>query len=193
MAPRKQEILDATIVYLLKHGLADLSLRPLAAAAGTSARLLIYHFGSREQLLAEVLDALHSRLRESFAEVSAREEHEPPLRTFWNWATSRRNFRSLRLLYELQILAAQNPDTYGRYLTRNSRDWVELVRTAIPPAERTDAMATLLVAVFDGLFLELMSTGDRKRTTAALDEFIRVVRRARSSGTRAKRGDRDVS
>jgi AcrR family transcriptional regulator len=193
MAPRKQEILEATLAYLVKHGLTDLSLRPLAAAAGTSARLLIYHFGSKEQLLAEVLDTLQSRLRESFVQASATKEDEPPLRTFWNWATSRRNFRSLRLLYELQILAAQNPDSYGRYLARNSRDWIELVRTAIPPAERTDAMATLLVAVFDGLFLELMSTGDRKRTTAALDEFISVVRRARSSGARSGRGDRDVS
>ena len=185
MAPRKQEILEATLAYLVKHGLTDLSLRPLAAAAGTSARLLIYHFGSKEQLLAEVLDTLQSRLRESFAEVSAREDGEPPLRTFWNWATSRRNFRSLRLLYELQILAAQNPESYGRYLVRNSWDWVELVRTALPPAERTDAMATLLVAVFDGLFLELVSTGDRRRTTEALDEFVRIVRRARGGGTPA--------
>lgn len=180
MVPRKQELVEATIGYLVAHGLADLSLRPLAAAAGTSARLLIYHFGSKERLLAEVLDTLQGRLRESFAEVSAAgEEGEAPLVTFWKWAISRRNFASLRLLYELQILAAQNPESYGRYLERNSRDWLELVRTALPPAERTDAMATLLVAVFDGLFLELMSTGDRKRATGALDEFVRIVRRAR--------------
>ena len=182
MPPRKQELLEATIGYLLQHGLADLSLRPLAAATGTSARLLIYHFGSKERLLAEVLDALQSRLRDSFAEVSATGERgEAPIRTFWKWATARRNFASLRLLYELQILAAQNPETYGRYLERNSREWIEVVRTALPPAERTDAMATLLVAVFDGLFVELMSTGDRKRTTDALDEFVRMVRRSRGA------------
>lgn len=184
MAPRRQELVDATIAYLVEHGLADLSLRPLAAAAGTSARLLIYHFGSKEHLLAEVLDTLQGRLRDSFAEVSTGGgDGEPPLRTFWKWATSRRNFASLRLLYELQILAAQNPESYGRYLERNSRDWIELVRAALPPGERTDAMATLLVAVFDGLFLELVSTGDRKRTTGALDEFIRIVRRARGAHT----------
>lgn len=186
MAPRKQELLDATIGYLVRHGLADLSLRPLAAATGTSARLLIYHFGSKERLLAEVLDTLQSRLRASFGEVSAAGEGgEAPLKTFWKWATSRRNFASLRLLYELQILAAQNPESYGRYLERNSRDWIELVRSALPPGERTDAMATLLVAVFDGLFLELVSTGDRRRTSDALDEFIRLVRRARGGGTPA--------
>lgn len=188
MQPRKQELVDAAIGYLLEHGLADLSLRPLAAAAGTSARLLIYHFGSKERLLAEVLEAMQSRLRDSFAEVLARRgpaEGEPPIRTFWKWAASQRNFASMKLLYELQILAAQNPESYSRYLRRNSRDWIELVRTALPPAERSPVLATLLVAVFDGLFLELMSTGDRKRTTRALDEFIRIIRKARTAGAPA--------
>jgi AcrR family transcriptional regulator len=190
--PRKQELVAAAIAYLADRGIADLSLRPLAAATGTSARLLIYHFGSKERLLAEVLTALQSRLRDSFSEVLAArggEQGEAPIRTFWKWATSRRNFASLKLLYELQILAAQNPASYARYLKRNSRDWIELVQTALPPEERSAAVATLLVAVFDGLFLELMSTGDRKRTTAALDEFIRIVRRARGD----MRGNSDVS
>lgn len=188
MAPRKQELVDATIGYLLEHGLADLSLRPLAAAAGTSARLLIYHFGSKEGLLAEVLETLQGRLRDSVTQLlAARREgrSEPPIRTFWKWAISKRNFPSLRLLYELQILAAQSPRTYGRYFQRNSRDWVELVKTALPASERTAAMATLLVAVCDGLFLELMSTGDRRRTTEALDEFIRMVRQARAAAPSA--------
>lgn len=185
MKTRKQELLEATVAYLLEHGLADLSLRPLAATLGTSARLLIYHFGSKERLTGEVLDALQSRLRDSLSDILAarrEDEPEPPIRVFWRWAISRRNFASLRLLYELQILAAQNPGSYARYLRRNSREWIELVRTALPPGERTAAMATLLVAVFDGLFLELVSTGDRKRTTEALDEFIRIVHRARAGG-----------
>jgi AcrR family transcriptional regulator len=188
MPPRKQALLDATIAYLLEHGLADLSLRPLAAGAGTSARLLIYHFGSKERLLAEVLDTLQSRLRDSFSRLLAARgegESEPPIRTFWRWAISKRNFASLRLLYELQILAAQSPQTYGRYFRRNSRDWIELVQTALPASERSAAAATLVVAVFDGLFLELMSTGDRGRTTEALDDFIRIVRKARAGAMSA--------
>ncbi len=191
MMSRKQELVQAAVRYLADRGIADLSLRPLAAATGTSARLLIYHFGSKERLVAEVLAALQGRLRDSFSEVLAARragQGEAPIRTFWKWAISRRNFASLKLLYELQILAAQNPAGYARYLKRNSRDWIELVQTALPPEERSAAMATLLVAVFDGLFLELMSTGDRKRTTAALDEFVRTVRRGRGG----KPGGSDV-
>lgn len=184
---RKQELTEAALKYLLRHGLADLSLRPLAAALGTSARLLIYHFGSKELLLGEVLDALQRRLRDSFSGISrASREGEPPIKAFWNLATAPRNIASWKLLYELQILAARDPRSYGRYLARHSRDWIELAQTALPKGERNAAMATLLVAVFDGLFLELMSTGDGGRATDALDEFIRIVRQARAAAGAAR-------
>lgn len=184
MEPRKQQLVDAAIEYLLAHGLADLSLRPLAAEIGTSARLLIYHFESKEGMLAEVLEAMQARLRASFTAMThapARPGGEPLIMTFWTWATSRKQLPYLKLFYELQILAARNPAAYAKYLHRNSVDWLELIQNALPPQERTPAMSTLQVAVFDGLFLELMSTGDRKRTTQALDHFIDMVLKARAA------------
>ncbi|MDR3683750.1 MAG: TetR/AcrR family transcriptional regulator [Geothrix sp.] len=184
MEPRKQQLVDAAIDYLLAHGLAGLSLRPLATEIGTSARLLIYHFESKEGLLAEVLAAMQARLRGSFAAMTdapARPHGEPLVMTFWKWATSRKQLPYLRLFYELQILAVQNPAVYAKYLKRNSVNWLELIQNALPPNERNPAMSTLLGAVFDGLFLELMSTGDRKRTTQALDTFIDIVLKARAA------------
>lgn len=183
MSTRKLELTDAVIDYLLERGLSDLSLRPLAEALGTSARLLIYHFESKDGLLAEVLDRMQTRLRQSLAGLAGRSRNtrqERPLRLFWNWAIAAENYPYLKLLYELQVLAVQNPETYGQYLRRNAADWSELIGTTLPERERTPAMATLLGAVFDGLFLELMSTGDRKRTTQAIDRFIRLVDDARA-------------
>src|SRR6266568_8474793 len=54
-SPRRAELLDACYGYVLTHGLAGLSLRPLAAATGTSPRVLLYLFGSKDQLLRELL------------------------------------------------------------------------------------------------------------------------------------------
>lgn len=184
MRERKDQLLDSLVGYLLKHGLNDLSLRPMAAAAGTSARLLVYHFGSKEGLLAEVLERMQSRLRQSFAamfEDFSPGRGEKPLMVFWRWATAQENYLYLKLLYELQILAAQNPDTYRQYVQRSSASWLDLAKTMLPGNERDDAMASLLIAVFDGLFLELMSTGDRSRTTSALERFIAIVERSRGT------------
>ncbi len=183
MKSRKEILIDELVGYLLGHGLSDLSLRPLAEALGTSARLLIYHFGSKEGLLTEVLDSMQTRLRQSFSSLVEQraDPSERPLKLFWDWAIARKNYPHLKLLYELQILAVQNPVAYGQYLQRNNSNWSVLIGTSLPEAERTPAMVTLLGAVFDGLFLELMSTGDRKRTTQAVLQFIRLVDEAREA------------
>lgn len=52
---RRSKLLDAAVDHVLEHGLIGLTLRPLAAAIGTSDRMLIYHFGSRDALIAEVV------------------------------------------------------------------------------------------------------------------------------------------
>ena len=53
---KRDELAEAATDYVLEHGLIGLSLRPLAAALGTSDRMLIYHFGSKDELIAAVLE-----------------------------------------------------------------------------------------------------------------------------------------
>ena len=50
----KDLLLDQVVDHFVAEGMGDLSLRKIAAAIGTSHRMLLYHFGSREGLLAAV-------------------------------------------------------------------------------------------------------------------------------------------
>jgi AcrR family transcriptional regulator len=178
MSSRKQQLLDSLIAYLIRHGPTDLSLRPMAAEMGTSARLLIFHFGSKERLLTEALDEIQARLKRSFLRLqagSSGSRSKALLRIFWDWAVAEEQFHQLRLLYQLQVLAAQDSPGRAGHLARSSSEWLGLIKSALPEPERTASQATLLGAVFDGLFLELMCTGDRKRTTRALDAFVAMV------------------
>ena len=179
MSTRKATLLESLIAYLVKRGVADVSLRPMAAAVGTSARLLIFHFGSKERLLVEVFVEMQARLQRSLRDLL--DEPNParsaPLRLFWDWALKDANFAYLRVLYLLHVLAAQDPKTYGKYLKRNSLNWLESVQAVLQPSQRSPTLATLIVAVFDGLFIEVMSTGDRRRASAAIDEFIALGRK----------------
>ncbi|WP_028639093.1 TetR family transcriptional regulator [Nocardioides sp. URHA0032] len=52
---RREELLDQVTDHVLAQGLIGLTLRPLAAAIGTSDRMLIYHFGSRDALVSAVV------------------------------------------------------------------------------------------------------------------------------------------
>lgn len=54
--PDKDALLSALAAYVLEHGLNTASLRPMAAAVGTSDRMLIYHFGNKAGLIAELLE-----------------------------------------------------------------------------------------------------------------------------------------
>lgn len=60
--PDKQSLLAALAAHVLEHGLNTASLRPMAAAAGTSDRMLIYHFGSKDALIAELLEYLAAQM-----------------------------------------------------------------------------------------------------------------------------------
>jgi AcrR family transcriptional regulator len=175
---RKRQLLDGTLRYLLDNGIANLSLRPLATELETSPRILMFHFKSKEGLLQEVLAELHTRVVASLQAMHA--ERSPKqialLERFWDWATSKKNLPLLRLLYETQIVALQNPAEYGRYLKDISTDWQAVAFETLAAPHQTEAIATLCIAVFDGLFLELMATGERARLTRALKEFIRIVR-----------------
>jgi len=176
MSDRRAEILQRSLQYLVEHGVAGLSLRPLAAAVGTSARLLVYHFGSKEQLLVAVMDEARARSQEAFAASAARGRREAahPLQAFWTALTAENNLPYLRLLFEVQVLALQDRERYGPYLEETSGSWLAAIERLIPPGRGSRAQAALYVAVVDGLLLDLLSSGDRRRANAALKRFIEL-------------------
>jgi AcrR family transcriptional regulator len=170
----RNQLLEKCLTYFLRHGVANLSLRPLAAAAGTSARMVLHYFGSKEALIAEVMEQVQARLQAAFQALAAnqRRAHQKNLlQDFWKNLSARSNLPALRLLFEVQILALQNPKRYRRYLARTSTTWRELIGQALPSRQKSAVSATLYTAVVDGLLLELLSTGDLKRTSRALTLF----------------------
>ena len=181
MSERREELVEKALHYFLKHGLAGLSLRPLAGRIGTSARLLVYHFGSKDGLIAAVMDEVQARTQKSFAASAAKgamKTRRGVMRAFWDWITHPANLPTMRLLFEVQVLAIQNPGAYARYLKGTSSSWLTLIESTLPPSKSNRAVATLCAAVIDGLLLEYLSTGDLRRTTKALDHFSTLMRNA---------------
>lgn len=176
MSDRRRELLLKCLDFFLSHGLADLSLRPLADHAGTSARMLVYHFGSREGLVMAVLEEAQGRVRDRFTEMAADPPaDEPFMRVFWRAITGPEILPLLRLAFEVQVLALQNPGAYARFQERLSASWLSSIEAALPPSPDRRIMATLCSAVFDGLLLELLATGDAERTEAALALFADLL------------------
>jgi AcrR family transcriptional regulator len=178
MKKQREVLIEKALEYLLEHGLAELSLRPLAGKIGTSARLLVYHFGSKDNLVATVMSEVQAQIQHSFSASKGSPLMRPGIgimRDFWDWTIHPVNIRYMRLLFEVQILAIQNPAKYARYLENISSSWLELIEGILPPSKDNRAIATLCVSIIDGLLLEYLSTGDLQRTTEALEFFSRLM------------------
>lgn len=180
----RSRLREAAIDYVLENGLADSSLRPMAEAIGTSARMLVYHFGSREGLMREVLAGLRER---EDARIAAWWEKGPALRTLpefvrWLWKRlgTHEAMPALRLVFELYALALRHPEQYPGVLEDPVAYWQQLTRRA---GMRTDAAtATLLLAATRGLALDLAATGQRARVGKALALLCTMLEDRRDAG-----------
>jgi AcrR family transcriptional regulator len=178
---RRQELRDALGDYVLAEGLADMSLRPLAAALGTSPRMLLYHFESKEGVVSEGLAVARLRQAEqSAAWLAAQPELAPDalLRRFWRWQLAeQRPF--LRLFFEVYGLALQDPGRFPGFLEHAVADWLDfiaaLLRRADVRAARARTAATVVIAGYRGLLLDVLATGDERRTTRALDLLLEAL------------------
>lgn len=178
---RREELVDGALEYALRRGVADLSLRPLAAALGTSDRMLVYHFGSKRSLIDQVLDRASSRLAAIVLdEMAARGTAAERLQNLWERLASPDAERYLRLWFEVQGLALMGRAPYDESAPRLLRAWVELSASILidvgVPATEARRIATVEVAAIQGLLLDLLATGDRERTGAAARDVIsRIV------------------
>lgn len=176
---RRAELLDAVTEFVLEHGLAGLSLRPLARAVGTSARILLYHFGSKEELVASALREARAREAATMASYRTSAAHVPLaelLDTAWQWVSAERNERFLRLFFEVYGLALQDLSRFPGFLDSVVADWLPIVESTLSEGGiepgRARALAPLVVAVQRGLLLDLLATGARRRVNRAHREFV---------------------
>jgi AcrR family transcriptional regulator len=175
----RARLADQAADYVLSHGAADLTLRPLAKALKTNARMLIYHFGSREGLMREILARLRER---GDARIQAwfRRSRKPRtlpefLLFYWQRMSAPRARPALRLVFELYALALRHPKDYPGVLEVPLAHWQKLTEQAGVTAQVDTIEATLLLAATRGLFLDLCATGDRARVGSAMKLLSRLV------------------
>jgi len=174
----REKLLDAAIEYVAAHGLGDVSLRTLAAALGTSHRMLIFHFGSKDQLWIEIVHTVEQRQRERLRELLP-DPAQPTREALWAWwkhISDPSLWSSERLFFELYAQALQGRAHAADFLDGIIEDWVDPVaRASIArgmPEPLARAHARLGVAVTRGLLLDLLASGDTASVDQAMHAFI---------------------
>jgi AcrR family transcriptional regulator len=173
----KERLLEAAIAYVAENGVADLSLRGLATAIGTSHRMLIYHFGSKEGLLIAVIRAVEEQQRRLLAGFEIDPSLSPAeiTRRMWKHISDPALWQNERLFFEMYGQALQGRTHTVDFLDDVVESWLEpiaaLRREQGVPEHAARAQARLDLAITRGLLLDLLATGDRAGVDAAIEQF----------------------
>jgi len=172
-------LLDAVIEHFTADGLADQSLRRVAEAVGTSHRMLLYHFGSKDGLLLEVAREVEARTKTAFAAIGedAGGGTDELVRRMWAHVSDPALAGFERLFFALYGRALQGDEPAVPLLKDDLESWLEanvaVAATVGVPADVARVHARLGLAVTRGLLLDLLATGDRAGADAALEAFAR--------------------
>ena len=171
---RRRQLLDALVDEYATGGVGDRSLREVAEAVGTSHRMLLHHFGSKEDLLVAIVEEVERRQMSVLPDLPT----EPADNFAAMWAqVSRPELRQAeRLFFECYARASQGEKPFDRMVPGAVNGWLDEVdAVAEVPVDR--AFARLGMAVVRGLLLDLVATDDDAGVQAAADVFVSMLRR----------------
>ena len=175
------ELLDRCQEWFQSNGFGPHSLREIAAGVGTSHRMLIYHFGSREGLLAGVVARVEAAQREVLSLLAEAGDPAEASRDFWRQLADPQLAPAERLFFEIYADAVLDRPWTASFRESIISAWDDPVsglfeRWGFSPAEAR-ARARLSLATTRGLLLDLLLTGDVDRLTASSDLFSELILR----------------
>lgn len=178
---RPAELLDEIADYLARNGVAELSLRPLAKAVGSSPRVLLYYFGSKEELVVKALGRLRERQRVTYERMKSLpyQSTGEVCRAIWRHMSAPENVRLLGMSLEIFAMALRQPERFAEYLRASVEDWLgflsaPLLRKGYSEAEAR-AHATVVVAGFRGFLLDYCASRDRARLDRAVELWLNAL------------------
>jgi AcrR family transcriptional regulator len=171
---RRSQLLDKLVEEFAASGVGHRSLREVAEAVGTSHRMLLHHFGSKEDLLVAIVEEVERRQMTLLPDLPT----DPADNFAAMWAqVSRPELRQAeRLFFECYARASQGEKPFDRMIPGAVNSWLEEVDAVADfPVDR--AFARLGMAVIRGLLLDLVATNDDAGVQAAADVFVSMLRR----------------
>jgi AcrR family transcriptional regulator len=175
----REDLLDRVVEVYRRNGLdADLSLRTIAEQVGSSHRMLNYHFGSREGLLAAVLNELWRDHEAGLAIDVIGWSRREAILAFWSATIAPASEPHMRFFFHVFGQLVTEPDRDAE-LARPLATWIEELTVLGEheglPRETARDDARLTIACFRGLLMDLLVTGDREGATRALIRFLDVL------------------
>lgn len=180
---RQRHLLDAAYRWVAENGWAGLSLRPLAEAIGSSPRVLLFLFGSKDGLIQALLARSRAEQLVVLDDLRA-SQPEPDLVAvagrIWTWLAAPEHRALLRLWLEAYSRSTQaSTGPWAGFAAQTVVDWDQLLADHQPAPRRDSAEGAaeraLLLAVLRGALLDLLATNDPARADGAVAEHLNLL------------------
>ncbi|WP_227496911.1 TetR/AcrR family transcriptional regulator [Planctomonas psychrotolerans] len=178
----RERLLGLVVDLILREGVIDLSLSAVARGIGSNNRMLLYYFGSKEDLLDEASVLAFERfpkLRDMFARLERAGDLEEGLLEAWDDLSAPENHSFLRLYFQRFGIAMRDAEQWTTFIERAGRQWVGLTRAVFVRAGYSDAdsviAATQIIALWRGLQFLLLTGVAADQLDAAHAAGIRAL------------------
>ena len=182
---RRRELLERVTDDLAANGLVDFSLRRAARAAGTTHKVLLYHFDGAEDLLAQAIYQLRERRISNALTAAgqdpARQTLGSRVRAIWPVLVGEES----RVLDQAIGLAMYNPDRYGELGRGASQQYLPALLSLCPDDwsdRRKLEVAHLMLAALRGFLITRLTSDDSSGIDAGFDALARNLDREEAAG-----------
>ncbi|GAA2354258.1 TetR/AcrR family transcriptional regulator [Dactylosporangium salmoneum] len=176
---RRQELLEKVVEDLAENGLVDFSLRRAARAAGTTHKVLLYHFDGVDDLLVLAVDRLRQRRIDHSLAAAAGSATTLAGRVEAIWPVLTDPRFGHRVLEQSTGLAMYDPGRYAKFGREATEQYLPAL-LAICPAHwderRRREVAEMILATLRGLLLDRVTGGDHEGVDAGLRALLRALR-----------------
>ena len=179
---KRRELLERVTDDLAANGLVDFSLRRAARAAGSTHKVLLYHFTGVDDLLTQAIVALRERrIGNAIAVASngpAGRSLADRVRSIWPVLLSPES--GLRVLDQAIGLSMYDPARYRDLGREASAQYLPLLLSLCPAhwaEQRKYEIAQLIMATLRGLLIDWLTTGETVGSDAGLVALVRALER----------------
>ncbi|MWV51271.1 hypothetical protein GRS96_18530 [Rathayibacter sp. VKM Ac-2803] len=168
----RDRLLELVVDRILDESMIQMSLSGIARSIGSNNRMLLYYFGSREDLLDEAAVRAFERfprLRDLFVRLAEPGDFEARMLRAWTELSAPEHLPYLRLYFQQLGVAIHASHVWAPFLARSATQWLDALDTQLRAdgfdAERSRTAAIEILSLWRGLQI-LLLTGARPEDLA---------------------------
>jgi len=182
---RRRELLGRVSDDLAVNGLVDFSLRRAARAAGTTHKVLLYHFDGADDLLAQAIFQLRERrIGSALAAIAAGPEGQSlarRVRAVWSALMGEES----RVLDQAIGLTMYDPVRYAELGRGASQQYLPTLLSICPPQwpdQRKLEVSEMILAALRGFIIDWLTSGNTTGVEAGFEALARALEREEAAG-----------